>query len=1225
MTLSERLSLLLQPHQDAFDSITDRFDERWREDPENPPAIEAYLPDAEPLRRAVLIGLVLTDLRKRLRRGELVAVRHYFDRFPELRGDIAAQIDILESWQEAHGPRAGRIDDYEVGKELGRGGFGIVFKAKDKALNRTVALKKLYPHLFREEETRLRFLHEAQTWALLESYPNVVSIYGLVRQEDAWYIVSEFCDGPTLKEWLKGQGGRLVPHAAASLVATLAVAVQHIHDQGLVHRDLKPGNILFHGRDPEGRWPGNPKIADFGLAKRLAWSLEPEYPETEAGTRIGTPPYMSPEQFDPELGSIGPATDVWALGVILYELLIGVQPFVGPKEAIERQILHKEPPPPTRVNKAIPGDLEAVCLKCLQKELSAPVSTARNRKALRGERTKRYATATELADDLGRYLRGEPIKAQPPGVLDRTVKWVRRNRAITMVLVALIIVSAALAVAIIINNELKEARGRVERANEQLEQANKRQAFLTYARQINLADTYLKAAEYGAAHRHLSACPENFRDWEWHYLHRACPVRQDLRGDTGFVWDVVFSADGRSLISVESDSVVRYRDRMTGRTKGLVRLQGIDFTVGSMTLGSDGRLVGAAGLRAPRNGDPWAVARIWDAATGRVVRTLYEDRGRYFAAGGMAFSSKGQLLTSVFDVWPPGPLGDRPGSVGNPSGNSIRKALAWNVATGQEIPLPRIGSGDCIVPSPDGKTLAIAIQRFDSDEIIIFDSNTGRTVRTLKVGDRYRGGCKVAFSQDGRLLAGLVHRVLSVAEFADKSIRSWHEVKLWDVETGNIVHTLRDHPRDAEVMAFGGKWLALACEGGSTQTAAGTGPVYLYKVDTGKLAYTLQGHVRKVTAMAFAPDGQTLATTSRDDGTLKLWDITDGLAYPGPLTFETGSLSPDGQLLEGGGLLLYWSLLWGSSPGIAGKVLPRDHPAGRAVLQDVAFSRDGSRLAAAYLAYVPGGIEAHRTEVRAEVMVWDVSPPRVIRTFRRTFRASEESVERVALSPDGSLLVGHVARRDPVSREKQSDLILWDVNEDKLVNRRRGQADGAIGALAFCPDGKRVAFTTSAKNTGDITLPELGTIAFWDMGSNKVVRTLIGHDLPVGALAFPAGGGRTLVSGSSDGTVKRWDLDSGVSVNTLRGPHPITSIALHPGGRRLAVGTTYGTVQVWSVDTGEELLTLESRDRRAVENLSFSKAGNRLVSLSSEGTVKVWDANPLSLQRSTDENTARAR
>jgi serine/threonine protein kinase/WD40 repeat protein len=1221
--ISERLAQLTQTEYKLYRSHTDCFDERWREDPENPPDIEAFLPRAETLRKAVLIELVRTDLETRLRRGESVSVRHYCDRFPELQGDIAAQVE-LEGWQETLRPRASGIDEYEIQKEVGRGGFGIVYKAWDTKLKRWVALKELNPHGFRDEKARRRFLGEAQIVASLKAHPNLVSVYDLLQKEDAWYIVWEYCDGPSLADWLKEQKNQplkqnqpLKPRTAAKLVATLASAMQEVHDQGIVHRDLTPRNILFHGQDPDGELPGVPKVTDFGLAK----VLDSDYQLTDTGTQVGTKHYMSPEQYK---GTPGTASDVWALGAILYELLTGELPFSSSsfKGPIELQVIEGEPLPPTQVNDRVPSDLETICLKCLQKDPSERpkgVTTASIRKALRKETTKRYATARELADDLERYLRDEPIWAKSPGILGWTTKWVRRNRAVAVASAALAVVSAALAGAIVINNELDTAfrdakaahvgeqkqRERADRVNKQLEQANKQLEFLTYARQVKLADTNLKAAEYGVAHRYLSESSGNFMDWEWHYLNRACRLRQDLRGDTGFVWGMVFSADGRSLVSVESDSVVRHRDRTTSQTKGIVPLQGVGFIVGSMTLSSDGRLVGAAGLHAPRDGDPWAVARIWDAATGRVVRTLYEDRGRYFGAGGMAFSSNGLLLTGMFDVWPSGPLGERPGGVGLPAGHPLRKALAWEVATGQELPLPRIGSLDRVVPSPDGKT--VAIERLDFNDVIILELATARTVHTLLTSrDRFPGGRHVAFSPDGRFLAGSVSGISSVA---GKSTRSWNEVALWELHTEKVVRTLREHPHRVERIAFGGKWLAVACEGNSTRAAAGTSLLHLYEAATGKLAYTLQGLVG-VTAMAFAPDGQTLATASRADGTLKLWDMTDGLAYPGPLTFETGSLSPDGRLLEGGGLLLYWSMLWDAPEGMAGKKLPGHHPEGRAVLLDVAFSRDGSRIAAAFLVYDPVSIERNR----AEVAVWDVSPPRVTRVFRRTFRAIDESVPRVALSPDGNLLAGYVATRDPVSKETRSDLILWDVKEDRLVHRRRGQVGGVIGRLAFCPDGQRVAFTTLRKDKSNIMLPELGTIALWDVGSNEVVATLTGHDQPVVALTLSADGGRTLVSGSSDGIVKLWDLHSGVSVRTLRGSHSISSIALHPSERRLAVGTTYGTVQVWSVDTGEELLTLDSGNRSAVENVSFSKSGYRLVSLSSEGTVKVWDGTPLGLE-----------
>ncbi|MFO0927388.1 MAG: serine/threonine-protein kinase [Gemmataceae bacterium] len=315
------------------------------------------------------------------------------------------------------GPRSWpRVPRYEIVEQLGRGGMGVVYKARQLGLNRTVALKMiLHGELAGEEELR-RFRAEAEVVAHLQ-HPNIVQVYEVGEVGGQPFFSQEFIDGGSLAERLIA--GPWVGRAAAELIETLARAIHVAHERGLVHRDLKPANILLT-RD------GIPKIADFGLAKRL----QQEAGQTQTGHIIGTPSYMAPEQASGLVRATRPATDVYALGAILYELLTGRPPFLAATmlDTLE-QVRRHDPVPPRQLLPTVPRDLETICLKCLDKT-----------------QDRRFATAEQLADELRRFLRGEPIRSRPLSPWHRAAKWVRRQPAIAA-LSALVLLITALGIA----------------------------------------------------------------------------------------------------------------------------------------------------------------------------------------------------------------------------------------------------------------------------------------------------------------------------------------------------------------------------------------------------------------------------------------------------------------------------------------------------------------------------------------------------------------------------------------------------------------------------------------------------------------------------------------------------------------------------------------------------------------------------------------------------------
>jgi putative methionine-R-sulfoxide reductase with GAF domain len=316
-------------------------------------------------------------------------------------------------------PALQEIPGYEILGELGRGGMGVVCKARQIALKRIVALKMISAGALADPDDVARFRTEAEVVARLQ-HPNIVQIYEVGEHQGRPYFSLEFVAGGSLAQKLHGRP--LLPRQAAELIQTLARAIHYAHEQGIVHRDLKPANILLQGSGVRGQEPGKPvdglsdsclltpdscvKITDFGLAKLLG-----EGGQTRSGDILGTPSYMAPEQAGGKPQTVGPAADIYSLGAILYELLTGQPPFAG--ESFLRtlqQVCHDEPVAPSRRQPKLPPDLETICLKCLHKEPA-----------------QRYASAQALADDLAAFLAGEPIQARPATTWERTIGWMRRR------------------------------------------------------------------------------------------------------------------------------------------------------------------------------------------------------------------------------------------------------------------------------------------------------------------------------------------------------------------------------------------------------------------------------------------------------------------------------------------------------------------------------------------------------------------------------------------------------------------------------------------------------------------------------------------------------------------------------------------------------------------------------------------------------------------------------
>ncbi|MGL4423649.1 MAG: protein kinase domain-containing protein, partial [Gemmataceae bacterium] len=392
---------------------------------------------------------------------------------------------------------------YEILYELGRGGMGVVYRARQIALQRDVALKML---LGADTQATRRFLIEAETLAALH-HPHVVSVYAFGDDPGYPFFAMEFLSGGTLAAYLRDQT-ILKPLDAAGLVRAIAQGVQAAHAQGIIHRDLKPANILFDGNF-------EPKVTDFGIAKRALTDM------TQTGIVMGTPAYMAPEQASGQGKFVGPPADVWALGVILYESITGLRPFRADTSiALMLSVQHDEPIPPRRLQHRLPRDLERICLKCLAKDPA-----------------DRYATAGDLAMDLQRFRDGEPVSITQAGYVTRAAKWARRKPTTAAAWLFGTLAAIGLGVATLTFQLYRQAEvARTEATNlrdateqsllretiarESEQNLNQQLVQAQYSRMIHLAYRELREGNLTPAQQLLDKAPAEPRSWEWDYIRR---------------------------------------------------------------------------------------------------------------------------------------------------------------------------------------------------------------------------------------------------------------------------------------------------------------------------------------------------------------------------------------------------------------------------------------------------------------------------------------------------------------------------------------------------------------------------------------------------------------------------------------------------------------------------------------------------------------------------------
>jgi hypothetical protein len=548
-----------------------RREELLAQYPDLAPELEAFFADhdalkrlAQPSRAASLsaspargAGGAVTGAYPPAERAPLDPDANRTGAYPPVPESTAAPGDSTPSTPPL-GTKVRYIGNYELLEELGRGGMGVVYKARQITLKRLVALKMILAGEHAGPHELARFRSEAEAVARLQ-HPHIVQIYEVGEHEGHPYFSLEFCPGGGLDRKLNGTP--LPPQEAARLLETLARAMHAAHQAGVVHRDLKPANVLLTAE-------GQPKITDFGLAKKLD-----EAGQTQSNAVLGTPSYMAPEQAQGRSKEIGPAADVYALGALLYECLTGRPPFRA-TTALDtlRQVVADDPVPPGRLQSQTPRDLETVCLKCLHKEPA-----------------RRYPSALELAEELWAFREGRPIRARPVGGAERLWRWCRRNPAVAGLLAAValtLLLGAGVASLFAVRAEARRQVAEAERlrADEQAEQARKekgradeqtreaRQWALQASRRLYVADLRLaqQAWEANQVGRLLEVLEEqrpertgglDLRGFEWYYWWRCC--HSDLltfQGHTGLVNSVAFSPEGKRLASASYDHTVKVWD-----------------------------------------------------------------------------------------------------------------------------------------------------------------------------------------------------------------------------------------------------------------------------------------------------------------------------------------------------------------------------------------------------------------------------------------------------------------------------------------------------------------------------------------------------------------------------------------------------------------------------------------------------------------------------------------
>jgi eukaryotic-like serine/threonine-protein kinase len=1064
------------------------------------------------------------------------------------------------------------IGGYEILCELGRGGMGVVYRARQVRLNRACVLKMILGGGHAGVEATARFLAEAEAVARLQ-HPNIVQIHHIGEADGLPFFELEYVPGGSLDRRLHGTPWPV--RRASDLIEALARGVAEAHRQGIVHRDLKPGNVLL-------AIDGTPKLTDFGLAKSLA----ADSGLTRTDSIMGSPGYMAPEQAEGKTKRVGPLADVYALGAILYELLTGGPPFRGTTALdILEQVKNTEPVPPSRLVPGLPRDIETIALKCLQKEPE-----------------KRYDSAAAVAGDLRRFLDGEAIVARPVPFWEQGWRWCRRN-PVPAALSAAIVVVSALGLAGILWQWSEAARARDLASTRAIAEASAREKAQKSRAEVEttLVDMYttsgIQAGDQGEharaalwfanAARRAEADPDRrqsnlIRAQTWG--RRAFRPLNAVVADGAWPVDLVFHPGGRYLITAD---LVNQNEWITdlslwdleseqphpfpggharvpaaawspdgealavGLNHGDVLVAGfpggdgptrIPFppNIRRLTYSPDGRFLAIAGEKS---------ARVWDVRSHtfatpvlvhpEVVTSLaFHPEGRCLATG--CLDQQARLFAVPSDaggpLWPPVPHRQQGGT-------------AWYREFGSP---PRFVNG--------GRELITC----DGDKLMWRAADTGAEIRTQQYSEWKRGLASIVLSPDGQYFArlGVMHPPYA---------------QLVETATGRLVGPALEHQNTIMGADF-------SPDGRMLATCATDNTVRLWSVPGGKpLARPLELH-RTVHLVAFSPGGRALAT--QDSGLVRLWALPEEGVPTARVPLDGKSslaaLSPDGALVIPAGMNFQGeSTLRSTRPHYvatgqpAGPPLPAvGHVAG------AVFSSDGRSIA------LLGGPDATATEAR-ELAVWDWA------AGRQQWRSALPSEPRsVAYRPDGRRLVALCGGGELIVFEAESGHELWRWHAHDIEPAHHWVNNGKVG---FSPDGRSL-----------LTWGMGNDLRVWEAESGRPRYPYVKHRDKCHDVQFSPDGQLVAVA-SYDGSVRVRDFATGAVVTELPDhPDVVYTAGFSPDGRLLVTACRDRSVRVWDWRAVRLVCPPFEHARDAVA-ATFTPDGRWVLSASVDGAARAWD------------------